>query len=145
MKLVDANVLLYAVDEDAPQHEAARTSLDAALNGTETVILPWVSVLAFVRLITNPRVYEQALDPEIALDVVERWLAHPAVITDVPDSNHSSRLREMLRATGRGGNLVTDGHLAALSVQYGAVVLSFDNDFARFPGVRWERPASPPV
>ncbi len=142
MKLVDANVLLYAVDEDAEHHESARTGLDAALNGTETVIFPWVSVLAFVRLSTNPRVYEHALDPDAALDIVDRWLSNPAVITDVPDRSHSTRLREMLRATGRGGNLVTDGHLAALSLQYGAVILSFDNDFSRFPGVRWERPTS---
>lgn len=139
--MVDANVLLYAVDENAAHHRAAGHALDATLSGRETTLLPWVSLLAFLRLATHPAVYERPLEPDQALDVVDAWLLHPSVIAPQPDSRHLGRVRTLLAATGRGGNLVNDAHLAALALQHDAVVLTFDNDFGRFPGVRWERPA----
>ncbi|MGI8459450.1 MAG: TA system VapC family ribonuclease toxin [Propionibacteriaceae bacterium] len=143
MKLVDANVLLYAVDQNATHHGAAKAALDTTISGPETTLLPWVSLLAFLRLATHPAVYERPLTPDQALDVVDGWLGHPAVITPQPDARHLGRMRALLAVTGRGGNLVNDAHLAALALQHDALVLSFDNDFARFPGVRWERPGTP--
>ena len=142
MKLVDANVLLYAVDSRSVQHDTARSWLDAALTGQETVLLPWVCLLAFVRLSTHPRIFERPLSIGQALDVVDLWLAQRSVIVPEPDSRHSQRLREFLSALGRGGNIVNDAHLAALAVQYGARVVTFDNDFGRFTGVAWEVPRS---
>jgi uncharacterized protein len=141
MKLVDANVLLYAVDRGAEHHRAARATLDDALTGNETVLLPWVSLLAFVRLVTHPTIYEHPLSPDQALDVVAFWLDRPAAVVPDADARHVHRLRELLGATGRGGNLVNDAHLAALALRYGATVLTYDNDFGRFPGVSWVRPA----
>jgi uncharacterized protein len=142
MKLVDANVLLYAVDQGAEHHHVAKAWLDAALGGRETVLMPWVSLLAYVRLVTHPSVYEHPLHVGQALDVVEGWLSAPAVIAPEADARHVTRLREFLDATGRGGNLVNDAHLAALAVQHGASVVTFDSDFGRFPGVAWELPSS---
>lgn len=142
MKLVDANVLIYAVDRSADHHDAAREWLDQALVDRETVLLPWVSLLAFVRLVTHPSIFERPLPIDRALDVVEGWLAAPAVAIPQPDERHVQRLREHLEATGRGANLVNDGHLAAIALQYRAVVVTFDNDFGRFPGVVWERPGT---
>ena len=141
MKLVDANVLLYAVDRGAEHHRVAKAWLDAAIGGPETVLMPWVSLLAFVRLVTHPSVYEHPLLVAQALNVVDGWLAAPAVIAPEPDARHSTRLRELLDATGRGGNLVNDAHLAALALQHRASVITFDSDFGRFPGVTWERPS----
>ncbi len=141
MKLIDANVLLYAVDGDAPHHAAAKEWLDTALAGTETLLLPWISLLAFVRLSTHPRVYEHPLTPDQAWGVVDGWLDAPHVITPEPDGQHTRRIAELLRgAGGHGGNLVNDAHLAALAVQHGATMVTFDSDFGRFPEVRWETP-----
>jgi toxin-antitoxin system PIN domain toxin len=141
MKLVDANVLLYAVDKGAEHHSAAKAWLDRTLSGNETVLFPWVSLLAFLRLSTHPSVYEHPLTSEQALDVVDAWTGAAPAITPEPDSQHAARMRELLKATGRGGNLVNDAHLAAIALQYGAAVVTFDSDFARFPGVSREAPA----
>lgn len=141
MKLVDANVLLYAVDASAEHHFAARRWLDATLSSSESVALPWLSLLAFLRLSTHPSIYPHPLTIDQALNVVEAWTALPNVVSAEPDRRHSRRLRELLDATGRAGNLVNDAHLAALALQYGAEVGTFDNDFGRFPGVRWIRPS----
>jgi toxin-antitoxin system PIN domain toxin len=140
MKLIDANVLLYATDRNAQHHGAAKATLDQVLGGTETVLLPWISLLAFVRLVTNPSVYQHPLDIDQALDLVTLWVKQAVATIPEADERHLLRLRELLTATGRGGNLVNDAHLAALATQYGATVLTFDNDFGRFPGVRWQRP-----
>jgi toxin-antitoxin system PIN domain toxin len=140
VNLVDANVLLYAVDEDAPRHSAAISWLDPALAGREAVGFAWMVVLAFLRLSTHPGVFPSPLDPEQAFDVVESWLDQPASIVVDPTIRHLGVLRGLLAPLGTAANLVNDAHLAALAVEHGADIVSFDADFARFPGVRWRRP-----
>lgn len=115
--------------------------LDDALAGPEAVGLPWVSLLAFVRVSTHASIQPDPLDVDTALDVVDAWLAQPPVVVPTADGGHARRMRELLGPTGVGGNLVDDAHLAALALQHRATVMTFDNDFGRFPGVRWERPA----
>lgn len=140
MKLVDANVLLYAVDEDAQHHAVAKAWLDDALGGNETILMPWVSLLAFLRISTHSRVFEHPLPIQAASDVIKSWLARPQTIVPEPDAGHARRMTELLVPLGQGGNLVNDAHLAALALQYDAAVITFDNDFGRFAGVRWEAP-----
>ena len=110
------------------------------MSSGEAVILPWVSLLAFVRISTHPSIYPRPQSVDTAHDVVDAWLGVPSVLNGEPDRHHSRRMRELLAATGTGGNLVNDAHLGALALQYRATVVSYDNDFARFPGVRWQRP-----
>ena len=143
MKLVDTNVLLYAVHEEARFHLDALAWLDGTLSSAEGVVLPWVSLLGFIRISTRHGIYPQPQSAAEAFDIVDAWLGVPSVITGVPDQWHARRVRELLAATGTGGNLVTDAHLGALALQYDATVISYDNDFSRFPGVRWERPQVP--
>ena len=140
MMIVDANVLLYAVHEEAEHHESALAWLDRTLSSTDTVLLPWTCLLAFVRLSTHASVYERPQSVDDALDNVEAWLDLSTVITDQPDVHHGRRMRDLLVTADGRGNLVNDAHLAALAMQYDATVVSYDNDFARFPGVRRERP-----
>ena len=140
MKLVDANVLIYAVDEKSARHEGACAWLETALSGAETVALPWASLLAFVRLSTRAVVFENPLTADEALDVVDGWLAQPNVVVPNPGRRHATLLRELLDAVGTGGNLVTDAHLAALAIEHGAELFSFDADFSRFPAVNWVDP-----
>jgi toxin-antitoxin system PIN domain toxin len=140
MKLVDANVLLYAVHEEAEHHPVALTWLDRSLSGNETVLLPWMCLIAFIRLSTHPAVYERPQTVADSLEIVEAWLGLSNVVTDQPDGHHARRIGDVLQAAGGRGNLVNDAHLAALAMQYDATVISYDEDFSRFPGVRWERP-----
>lgn len=140
MKLLDVNLLLYAIDERSPRHEAARSWLDATLSGTETVALPWTVLLAFVRLTTRAAVFEHPLTADEALDVVDAMLAQPCTTVVHPTDRHAAVLRELLADTGTAGNLTTDAHLAALAIEHGAQLCSCDADFSRFPGLRWDDP-----
>lgn len=143
MKIVDANVLLYAVNEDAPQHGVALGWLDRALSGTDTVGFAWVVLLAFVRLTTHRGLWQRPLTVDEGFGVVERWLAQPAAVVVHPTSRHVQILHGLLTPTGTASNLVTDAHLAALAIEHGAEMVSFDRDFGRFPGLRWHLPEQP--
>ena len=141
MKLVDANVLLYAVNTDAERHDASRRWIDDALSGTETVGFSWVALLAFVRLATKVGLFPAPLSAGEAMDRVEAWLAAgPAVVVE-PTSEHARVVRHLLATTGVAGNLVNDAHLAALAIEHRGSVVSFDRDFDRFPDVESFRPA----
>lgn len=140
MKLVDANLLLYAVDESSPHHAAARAWLEERLSGSETFGLAWSVLLAFVRLTTNPRVFDSPLTLEESLDLVDSWLEQPNATVVSPTDRHSALLRELLTPLGTAGNLASDAHLAALSIEHGAELCSADRDYARFPRVRWVNP-----
>jgi uncharacterized protein len=135
VKLPDANVLLYALDDTSSRHAGAKAWLDATLSGSEEVGLAWVVLLAVLRLTTKPAVFAHPLRPDEALDIVDGWLAQPCALIVHPTVRHPALMRGLLTATGTAGNLTTDAHLAALSVEYGAQICSYDADFARFPGV----------
>ena len=140
MKLPDLNLLLYAIDEEAPRHEPARGWLEEVLSGTEEVGFAWAVLLGFLRISTNPAIFEQPLEADEALDYVEEWLAQPVAAIVHPTERHAVRLRNMLVPLGTAGNLTSDAHLAALAIEYGAELCSCDTDFARFEGLRWTDP-----
>jgi len=140
VKLVDANVLLYAVNRDAVHHERSRRWIDGALSGEDTVAFAWIALLAFVRLSTKVGLFPAPLTVDQAMDRVDAWVgAGPAVVVE-PSAQHGTIVRGLLRSVGVGGNLVSDAHLAALAIEHRCGILSFDNDFARFPGVDWTVP-----
>lgn len=126
------NLLLYALNEDAPQHENARIWWEGAVNSGEPLGLAWAVILGFLRLSTRPGLFLRPLTCEQALVVVDRWLALPNVLPIHPGVRHWTVLRELLHRAGTAGNLTTDAHLAALAVEYGATLYSTDNDFVRF-------------
>ena len=140
MRLVDANVLVYAVDSDVPEHATARRWLDSALGGGEPVGFAWVVLLAFLRVATHGAVFPRPLSLSEAAGVVELWLAQPPAVVVHPTGRHLSLLRGLLADTGTAANLVNDAHLAALAVEHGAELVSFDRDFQRFPGLKWSLP-----
>lgn len=140
MRILDVNLLLYALDDTSPRHARARPWLEETLSGRQTVGLSWTVLLAFVRLSTRSAVFNAPLTSDQALDVVDGWLALPSVVVVQPGRRHASILRELLTAVGTAGNLVPDAHLAALAVEHGAELCSSDADFSRFPGVRWVDP-----
>jgi len=142
MILVDVNLLLYAKSTDYPQHAAARCWLDERLNAPERVGLPWPSLLAFLRIITNPRIFPRPMGIEEAWAQVAQWLALPRVWIPQPTERHAEVLEGLLISTGATAALVPDTHLAALALQHGLTLCSTDGDFARFPGLRWSNPLS---
>lgn len=141
MKLVDVNVLLYAVNEEAHQHMMVRRWWERALSGDESIGLPWLVLSGFLRLSTHPRVFPEPLPVATALKKVDAWLsARPvAAVTEKP--GHWQVLRQLLAEAGTAGNLTADTHLAALAITHNAALVSCDGDFARFRGLRWENPA----
>ncbi len=140
MVVVDANVLIYAVDSASAHHEGARSWLDTSLGGTEAVGLAWIALLAFIRIGTNASIFPDPMTADEATGQVEAWLSAPAAVVAHPTPRHVSLLRGLLRGSGTGGNLTSDAHLAALALEHGADVVSYDRDFARFPGVRHRLP-----
>lgn len=142
MRLVDANVLIYAVNEASTQHEAARTWLDQALSGEETVGFAWSVVLAFLRLTTHPAVFPHPLDPARATATVRAWTDQPTARLVDPSPRHLDVLTGLLAEAGTAANLVNDAHLAALAIEHDAMLVTLDADFGRFRGLRTERPGS---
>lgn len=140
MKLVDVNVLVYARDSSSPHHRAAKHWIDQALSGNTPVGFSWLVLIGFVRLVTHPRIMATPLSAGEAMDTVDHWLSARSAHVLQPGVGHSGLLREMLEAVGSGGNLTNDAHLAALAAEHRATVVSFDADFDKFPGVRWEMP-----
>lgn len=143
MKLLDTNILLYAVDDTSPLHDAARPWLEQQLSGTETVAFAWSALLGFLRLATSPRVFVTPLTAGEALDRVDAWLGQPCATVLHPTGRHGAVLRDLLDPLGAAGNLTSDAHLAALAVEHGAQLCSTDNDFSRFAGVDSTNPLRP--
>lgn len=140
MILIDANLLLYAANRAAPEHERARQWLDERLNGSAAVGLPWPSLLAFVRLASNPVVVRHPASPAEAWRQVEEWLTCAPVWTPVPGDAHRELVAGFLKARWMTSRLVPDAHLAALAIEHGLTLQSTDGDFARFSGLKWENP-----
>lgn len=140
MILLDANVLLYAYDSESPRHDAARRWVEATLSGDEPVGFPLVTLVAFLRIATNPAVYRRPLAPADAVGIVIAWLARPNVSVATPSERHWAVLADTLEKGQARGPLVVDAHLAALAIEHGATLASTDRDFARFPGLRFRDP-----
>ncbi|MEI8095551.1 MAG: TA system VapC family ribonuclease toxin [Spirochaetales bacterium] len=140
MILVDANLLVYAAVQEMPQHEAAKAWLDQKLNGYAPVGLPWASLLGFVRLTTNPRVFSQPLSLADSWAIVRGWLDCPKVWIPLEAADHAAVLGHLLPFAEPGANLVPDLSLAALALANGLTLCSTDADFARFTPIKWENP-----
>jgi len=140
MMMLDANLLLYAYDASAAQHPAARTWLEEVLSGNDPVLLPWSSILGFLRIATNPRAWKLPLAAADAAGIVDLWLARPNVSIPNPGERHWPILRELIPASQARGPLISDAHLAALAIEYGVVLCTSDRDFSRFPRLRTFNP-----
>lgn len=132
MLILDTNVLLNAGLSTAPQHLITRNWLTKLAGSNEVLGVPMVAIMGFVRIATNPRVFPKPLTADQALATIEAWLGHPAFTITEPTPRHLTIFASLLRSSGAAGNLTTDAHIAALAIEYGAGVASFDRDLARF-------------
>ena len=140
MILVDANLLIYAVNRDADQHNKARRWLEQALSGSIELGLAWIVILAFIRVTTRAGIMAKPLHYTHALAYVDGWLNQPHVELISPGERHWPTFRNLLNKTGSAGNLTSDVHLAALAIEYGAEIYSADYDFRRFSGITHVNP-----
>ena len=140
MILVDANLPLYAADRSSPFHGKAKAWWENRLSGSEPVGLAWPSLAAFLRLATSVKIFKNPLTMSEGVELVNGWLEQPCVRLLVPTSRHWENFRTMLKEGQAHGSLVSDAHLAALAVEYGAEIQTADADFSRFPGIRFRNP-----
>jgi toxin-antitoxin system PIN domain toxin len=140
VNLVDANLLLYAVNERDPRHQASLAWLTDQLNGTRRVALPWSSLGAFLRISTHPRARQRPLSAAAAWSVVEDWLSAPAAWIPSPEDRFGAIVTGLMARYELAGNLIPDAMLAALAIEHGLTVCSADTDFARFDEITWVNP-----
>ena len=143
MKLVDLNLLIYAVNRDAPHHGAARRWWEGCLSSGEPIALAWVVILGFIRITTNERIMPKPLSSDEAIGSVDSWLNQPNVRVVSPTERHWDIFRQIISPLGSAGNLTTDAHLAALAIEHGATLYSTDVDFSRFQMLQWINPLNP--
>jgi uncharacterized protein len=141
MILPDTNLLLYAVNSSSDQHAVALRALRQSFDEARGVAFAWTVLLGFLRLSTRSGIFPRPLSADDALQVIEHWLGHPQAQVVHPGEGHAQILGRLLRSAGTAGNLTTDAHLAALAIEHGATIATFDRDFARFDSVQWMVPA----
>jgi toxin-antitoxin system PIN domain toxin len=142
MILPDVNTLLYAVNSSSDQHRAALRALGQGFESPRGVAFAWTALLAFLRLSTRRGIFPRPLSADDALHVITHWLGHPQAQVVQPGEQHPEILGRLIRSAGTAGNLTTDAHLAALAIEHGATIVSFDRDFARFADVNWTLPTA---
>lgn len=140
MIIADANLLLYAYNPSSAQHEKAKRWLERTIAGPETLAVSWFTILAFLRIGTNPRAFPSPLTIGEAVDIVTDWFEQPGVRVLEPTERHWATLSPLLIRAQVKGPLVTDAYLAALAIEHGATLCSTDGDFSRFPSLRWNNP-----
>lgn len=140
MKIVDLNILLYAINTSFEQHENILKWWVDSLNGDEQIGLTWIVLSGFIRLSTNPRIFPMPLSTDGALTKVNEWIKHPNTVIAQESADHFQILCELLKNVGSAGNLTTDAHLASIAIGNGASMVSCDNDFSRFESLRWTNP-----
>jgi toxin-antitoxin system PIN domain toxin len=138
--LVDANLLLYAYYPRAAEHEQSRAWLEGVLSGPDLVRFAWTTLWAFLRIATNPRVFEWPLSTAEAEAAISSWLAQPVAGIVEPGERHWDILRGLVRAGQTTGPLVMDAVLVAIALEHGATICTTDRDFSRFPGIKWLNP-----
>lgn len=143
MILLDANLLIYSHIKSFAQHSRAREWLDEQLSSGGPVGFSWTSLLAFVRIVTNPRVFERPESFTDAWRQVDAWLDAEGAWIPAPGERHRAVLSTLFGAVAMRANLVPDAHLAALAIEHGLLLCSTDGDFSRFPGLRWQNPLQP--
>lgn len=140
MILLDVNVLIYAAELDAPQHQQSLAWLRQIFAGPEPIGMPWQTITAFIRITTDRRMRSAVWKPGEALETVKNWLSQPGVLIVQPGPQHLNLLETMIINGQASGPLVSDAVLAALAIENGATLASTDRDFSRFPGLKWINP-----
>lgn len=141
MIIPDINLLVYAYNADAPFHHEAKRWWENLLNNRFAPVgLPWAVSLGFIRVMTSPKILLSPLYPQEAIHYVQSWILRSNVEVLVAGERHLPILLDLTKEIGTAGPMTTDLHIAALAIEYQAIVHSIDTDFSRFSGLRWINP-----
>ena len=140
MELPDVNVLIYAHREDAPEHEKYAAWLSSLAEGAAPFALSSVTLSGFLRIVTNPRIFQPATPMELALAFCRQLVARPTAAFLQPGARHWTIMVDLIERSDIRGAMVSDAYLAALVIEHGCQLITTDSDFARFPGLRWRHP-----
>lgn len=140
MIVLDANILLYAYDSSSSHHVKARAWVEQVFSDSAPIGLPWQTISAFLRIMTNLRLPGERFTLQEAVEIVDRWLEQPNVRLLAEGEDHWPLFRQMMVEGQASGALVSDAHLVALTLEYGGMLQTTDRDFARFPSLRWANP-----
>lgn len=143
MKLLDVNVVLAAHRSDHPDHAVSRKWLDGLLANGEQFGVPWTVWWSFLRLASHPRIFEVPTPVADSFAFIRSLCAQPGHVAVEPGLRHEEILERIIHEGDARGDLIPDAVLAALALECGAEMASFDRDFARFPGLRWTVPELP--
>jgi len=133
MIIVDANILVYAHMPKLTQHKVAARWLELTLSESiDTIGLCWQAVNAFLRVSTNPRIFEEPIDISTARSYLNDLFLHPLVHQVHTTDRHWAIFSTILSDLNLRGDIVMDAHIAALAIEHKAVVASSDKDFRRF-------------
>ena len=140
MLIPDINILIYAINKDSYCHEKAKQWLEETLSGPEPIGFAWIVLLGFMRITTHEKILPYPLSSEAACEIIDSWLERPNIRIVAPEEDHWNVLKELCKSLGTAGNLTSDAHLAALTIENNGVLCSTDNDFSRFSNLRWKNP-----
>jgi toxin-antitoxin system PIN domain toxin len=140
MVLFDVNVLIYAVNPQAADHERYRGWFDELLAGSESFGVADLVLSGFIRIVTNRKAFPSPSSIDDALLITEGIRAHPNCVAIQPGPRHWGIFVDLCRRANARGNLVPDAYLAALAIESGSEWTTTDHDYARFPGLRWRHP-----
>ena len=140
MILIDANLMLYAYDSSSEHHNKARIWLEKVLSEPQPARVAWVTILAFLRISTNRKIFENPFTISEATSIVQEWLEHPILDLLHPTQRHWTILSKLLKDGQANGPLVMDAHLAALAIEHGAKLYTTDKDFSRFDDIQVVNP-----
>lgn len=143
MIVLDANLLIYAYSTASPEHENARKWVEDAFSGDTLIGLPWPTISAFIRILTNANLPGARFSTREMATIVQEWVELPNVRLLSPSERHWPIFRKMLLEGQARGPMTADAQLAALTVEYGGTLYTTDRDFSRFPGLRWKNPLLP--
>ena len=136
MILTDANILIYSYNELPPEHKAARTWRHKSLADPEPMAFCWISLMAFVRVSTNKKIFTKPYSTDEAFDVIQNWLSTPGSLIISPGHEHLSIVKRLAHESGVYGALLTDAQIAALAIEHGVTLATSDSDFRKFTGLK---------
>lgn len=133
---VDTNVLVYAANEQAPEHAAARELLHRLAAGPALAYVLWPTLLGFLRIATHPKIFSSPLTPAQAAASVESLISRPHVRAVGEGEGFWANYQQVASESPPRGNAVPDVHLVALMRQHGiSRIYSRDRGLRRFDGI----------
>jgi len=138
--LPDVNVLIYAFRRDSAYHNVCKPWLETVANDDAQFGVSPLALSAVARIVTNPRIFREPSAIEEVFAFCDRLMSRSNCEIVTPGERHWAIFKRLCAEGDARGTLVADAWFAALAIERGCVWISFDRDYARFPGLEWRTP-----